>query len=142
MIFAKNIRSTIHKNWIGNGNHYPLILEFLKGRFSSVIAVAENWVILEILFVDFFIPSLAVIIFKATSKEVAEDRLLDLEVKWGDKYSVVIESWQRNWVWLSQYFQYTDPIRKIINTTNTVEGLHLQPWCPDNISDNAEGGGI
>tara|TARA_R110002012_G_scaffold308002_3_gene513928 strand:+ start:6652 stop:7671 length:1020 start_codon:yes stop_codon:yes gene_type:complete len=55
------------------------------------------------------------LVYRATSKEVAEDRLLDLEEKWGGKYPVVIESWQRNWEQLSQYFQYTEPIRKIIN---------------------------
>ncbi|PWK23391.1 transposase, partial [Maribacter polysiphoniae] len=35
-------------------------------------------------------------------------------------------SWQRNWEQLSQYFQYTEPIRKIIYTTNAVEGFHRQ----------------
>ncbi len=45
------------------------------------------------------------LVYRATGKEVAEDRLLDLEVKWGDKYPVVMESWQRNWEQLSQYFQ-------------------------------------
>ena len=60
------------------------------------------------------------------TKDVAEDELLNLEEKWGSKYPVVIESWQRNWEQLSQYFEYTEPIRKIIYTTNAVEGLHRQ----------------
>ena len=37
-----------------------------------------------------------------------------------------MKSWQRNWEELSQYFQYTEPIRKIIYTTNAVEGFHRQ----------------
>ena len=57
---------------------------------------------------------------------MAEDELLSLEEKWGAKYPVVIESWQRNWEQLSQYFQYSEPIRKLIYTTNTVEGFHRQ----------------
>ena len=65
-------------------------------------------------------------VYRATSKEVAEDSLLELGEKWGGKYPVVIESWQRNWEELSQYFQYTGPIRKIIYTTNAVEGYHRQ----------------
>ena len=44
----------------------------------------------------------------------------------GDKYPMVIESQQRNWEQLSQYFQYTQPIRRIIYTTNAVEGFHRQ----------------
>lgn len=42
------------------------------------------------------------------------------------KYPVVIDSWQNNWEHLSQYFKYTEPIRKIIYTTNAVEGYHRQ----------------
>ena len=38
----------------------------------------------------------------------------------------MIQSWQNNWEHLSQYFKYTEPIRKIIYTTNAVEGYHRQ----------------
>lgn len=65
-------------------------------------------------------------VYRAVNKEVAEDELLSLDEKWGQKYPVVIESWQRNWEELSQYFQFTEPIRKIIYTTNAVEGFHRQ----------------
>ena len=65
-------------------------------------------------------------VYRATTKDLAEDALLVLEEKWGEKYPVVIESWQNNWEELSQYFQYTQPIRKIIYTTNAVEGFHRQ----------------
>jgi len=66
------------------------------------------------------------LVYKAVSKDVAELELLKLEEKWGEKYPVVLESWNRNWEELSQYFQYTEPIRKIIYTTNAVEGFHRQ----------------
>ncbi len=66
------------------------------------------------------------LVYRATSKEVAQDQLLNLEEKWGKKYPVVIESWQNNWEHLSQYFKYTQPIRKLIYTTNAVEGFHRQ----------------
>ena len=65
-------------------------------------------------------------VYQAISKEVAEDELLALEEKWGRKHPVVIESWNNNWEHLSQYFEYTQAIRKIIYTTNAVEGLHRQ----------------
>jgi len=66
------------------------------------------------------------LVYKAINKNVAEDELLNLEEKWGEKYPIVIESWQRNWEELSQYFEYTEPIRRIIYTTNAVEGFHRQ----------------
>ena len=65
-------------------------------------------------------------VYRAVTKDVAEDELLNLEEKWGSKYPVVIESWQRNWEQPSQYFEYTEPIRKIIYTTNAVEDFHRQ----------------
>ena len=65
-------------------------------------------------------------VYRATSKQVAEDELLNLAEKWGDKYPVVIGSWERNWEHLSEYFKYSEPIRRIIYTTNAVEGFHRQ----------------
>lgn len=66
------------------------------------------------------------LVYKADNKEIAEAELLNLAEKWEKKYPVVIESWTRNWEKLSTYFQYTAPIRKIIYTTNAVEGFHRQ----------------
>jgi len=63
-------------------------------------------------------------VYQASSKEIAEHNLHEFARKWGKKYPKVIQSWQRNWEKLSQYFKYPSPIRKLIYTTNTVEGYH------------------
>ena len=65
-------------------------------------------------------------VYQAVSKEIAEDELLKLDQKWGELYPIVIKSWQDNWDKLSEYFQFTSGIRKLIYTTNTVEGYHRQ----------------
>ena len=65
-------------------------------------------------------------VYQAVNKESAENELLKLDEKWGEQYPVVIRSWQDNWDKLSEYFQYTPVIRKLIYTTNTVEGYHRQ----------------
>ena len=65
-------------------------------------------------------------IYQAVNKETAENELLNLKEKWGEHYPVVVKSWQDNWDKLSAYFQFTAPIRKLIYTTNTVEGYHRQ----------------
>ncbi|NQX81378.1 MAG: transposase [Flavobacteriaceae bacterium] len=49
-----------------------------------------------------------------------------MEEKWGERHLVVIDIWNRNWEELSHYFQYTEPIKRIIYTTNTVEVFHRQ----------------
>ena len=65
-------------------------------------------------------------VYGAVNKESAETELLNLEEKWGEKYPIVIKSWQDNWERLTEYFQFTPDIRRMIYTTNTVEGYHRQ----------------
>lgn len=65
-------------------------------------------------------------VYQAVSKDSAEGALDQLESKWGVDYPIVIKSWRDNWDLLTEYFQYTAPIRKLIYTTNTVEGYHRQ----------------
>lgn len=66
------------------------------------------------------------LVYKATSKELAEHHLLELGERWGKKYPAVIKSWQAHWDSLSQYFKYPEELRRIIYTTNIVEGFHRQ----------------
>jgi transposase-like protein len=65
-------------------------------------------------------------VYKAPTKELAELNLEKLAERWSKKYPVVIKSWQDNWHKLSTYFKYTEDIRRIIYTTNTIEGFHRQ----------------
>lgn len=66
------------------------------------------------------------LVYQATSKDLAEHHLLELDEKWGKKYPAVIKSWNANWETLSQYFKYPEALRRIIYTTNIVEGFHRQ----------------
>ena len=65
-------------------------------------------------------------VYQAPTKDKAELELEKLEAKWGVKYPVVLKSWQKNWHKLSAYFAYDEHIRKLIYTTNAVEGFHRQ----------------
>lgn len=66
------------------------------------------------------------LVYRANSKDLAEHRLLELDEKWGKKYPAVIKSWQTQWDKLSQYFNYPEELRRIIYTTNIIEGFHRQ----------------
>jgi transposase-like protein len=66
------------------------------------------------------------LVYQAVNKQTAEDELVKLDEKWGKKYPVVLKSWQENWHKLSTYFEYDPMIRKMIYTTNAVEGFHRQ----------------
>lgn len=66
------------------------------------------------------------LVYQATSKDLAEQKLLELDEVWGKKYPIVIASWQKNWDNLSAYFKYPKEIRRIMYTTNIIEGVHRQ----------------
>ena len=66
------------------------------------------------------------LVYRADTKDLAEIELVNLAAKWQAKYPIVIQSWEKNWEKLSTYCQYTAPIRKLIYTTNAVEGYHRQ----------------
>lgn len=65
-------------------------------------------------------------VYQAANKTQAEQELLKLDELWGKKYPVVLKSWHTNWEKLTAYFNYDAQIRKLIYTTNAVEGFHRQ----------------
>lgn len=65
-------------------------------------------------------------VYTASTKEEGYRQLELLEAKWGTKYGVAIESWFKNWENLSSFFEYDGEIRKLIYTTNPIEGFHRQ----------------
>ncbi len=65
-------------------------------------------------------------VYRADSESQALDELAKLKEKWNKKYPLVISSWENNWPKLSTYFKYPGGIRKLIYTTNTIEGYHRQ----------------
>ena len=65
-------------------------------------------------------------VYGADTKDLAEQNLLLLDEKWGQKYPIVLKSWQTKWDYLSAYFKYTKPVRRLIYTTNPIEGFHRQ----------------
>ncbi|MCU0354543.1 MAG: IS256 family transposase [Cytophagales bacterium] len=65
-------------------------------------------------------------VYKAPGLSAAETKLEAFKNQWGEKYPLVVESWQRNWTRLMRFYDYPPAIRKVIYTTNTVEGFHRQ----------------
>lgn len=65
-------------------------------------------------------------VYTAVSENEALDELCMLKDKWGQKYPFALRSWEANWDVLSPFFKFPAEIRKIIYTTNIIEGLHRQ----------------
>ena len=65
-------------------------------------------------------------VYQASTQKKAELELEKLDESWGKKYPIVMKSWYSNWHKLSTYFAYDEHIRRLIYTTNAVEGFHRQ----------------
>lgn len=65
-------------------------------------------------------------VYQAPTESSALSALDSLETTWDDKYSIVIQSWRNNWDNLSTYFDFPPEIRRIIYTTNALEGFNRQ----------------
>ena len=65
-------------------------------------------------------------VYKAPTEELALAQLDNLKDKWQNKYAIVLDSWYNNWNQLSTFFTFSPEIRKMIYTTNTLEGFNRQ----------------
>ena len=65
-------------------------------------------------------------VYKAPTEELALAQLDKLKETWGNSYGMVIDSWYNNWNNLSTFFDFSPRIRKMIYTTNALEGFNRQ----------------
>ncbi|WP_129407801.1 IS256 family transposase [Marinitoga lauensis] len=65
-------------------------------------------------------------VYKAPNKDVAFANLQDLKDNRWSKYRLALESWEKHWETISPYFDYGEPVRKIMYTTNVIESLNRQ----------------
>lgn len=65
-------------------------------------------------------------IYAAASEQGGLEALEEFNRNWGQKYPLIVNSWQNNWAELSTFFKYPPEIRKIIYTTNIIESYHRQ----------------
>jgi len=65
-------------------------------------------------------------VYTASTEKIAILELDAFAEKWDSKYPNIFKSWNESWATLSTYFKYPEDVRKIIYTTNTVEGFNRQ----------------
>ena len=65
-------------------------------------------------------------VYKAPTEDLALAQLDNLKEKWESNYGMVIDSWYNNWNNLDTFFKFSPQIRKLIYTTNVLEGFNRQ----------------
>ncbi len=65
-------------------------------------------------------------VYAAVDESAALDALDAFAEKWDKKYPKIAQSWRENWANLSTYFKYPQEVRRLIYTTNAIEGFNRQ----------------
>ena len=63
-------------------------------------------------------------IYTASSEEIGKKIMLDVQEKWKEKYPVVMNRWEENWSVICPFYKFSQRIRKMIYTTNSIESLN------------------
>ena len=63
-------------------------------------------------------------VYAAVDEAAALDALDTFAEKWDKKYPKIAQSWRENWPNLSTYFKYPQEVRRLIYTTNAIEGFN------------------
>lgn len=65
-------------------------------------------------------------VYAASDEASALNALDAFAAKWDNKYPKISQSWQTNWPNLSTYFKFPAEVRRLIYTTNALEGFNRQ----------------
>ena len=65
-------------------------------------------------------------VYAAVDEQAALDALDAFGVRWDKKYPKISQSWRVNWANLSTYFKHPQEVRRLIYTTNAIEGFNRQ----------------
>ena len=63
-------------------------------------------------------------IYTASSEEIGKKIMTDVQDKWKEKYPMVMNRWEENWSVICAFYKFSQRIRKMIYTTNSIESLN------------------
>ncbi len=65
-------------------------------------------------------------VYKAPPEEAALSELEGVKEIWGRKYPYALNIWEQNWDVVRPFFKFSEDIRRIMYTTNIIEGVNRQ----------------
>lgn len=63
-------------------------------------------------------------IYTASDEEIGKKLMYEVAEKWKGKYPTAMDRWEENWGIISPFFKFSQKIRKMIYTTNSIESLN------------------
>ena len=63
-------------------------------------------------------------IYTASDEEIAKRLMYEVANSWREKYPTAMDRWEENWGIICPFFKFSQKIRKMIYTTNSIESLN------------------
>lgn len=63
-------------------------------------------------------------VYTAKNEKAGYEQLQKVKEKWQNRYPTALRNWEENWSEICPFFSYSEPVRKIMYTTNTIESLN------------------
>jgi putative transposase len=63
-------------------------------------------------------------IYTASSEEIGKKIMYDVQNRWKQKYPMAMNRWEENWSVICPFYKFSQRIRKMIYTTNSIESLN------------------
>ncbi|MFF3075483.1 IS256 family transposase [Kitasatospora sp. NPDC057904] len=65
-------------------------------------------------------------VYTASTAKAAEDRFLEFQESWGDKYPAIVKMWSDAWAEFVPFLQFDTEIRRVVCTTNAIESVNAR----------------
>ncbi|MBG6185530.1 transposase-like protein [Arthrobacter sp. CAN_A214] len=65
-------------------------------------------------------------VYQAATVAEAEDRFLEFQEEWGQKYPAIVRLWSNSWAEFVPFLQFDREIRRIVCTTNAIESVNAR----------------
>ena len=115
----RNIQVALYNGLSGSGTveYSPSVYHTSEPKYNKVCSYKE----LKSLMADLKR------VYAAPTEEIALAELDRFDEKWDGKYPKIAKSRKDNWANLSTYFKYPEAVRRLIYSTNAIEGFNRQP---------------
>ena len=120
---VKDILIACHDNLSGFGNALETVFPQTENQLCIIHMIRNSTKYVSYKDLKAVVADLKKV-YGAPDEDTAQYALEQLREAWGKKYPQMLKTWDDNWSELSGFFKYPNEMRRLIYTTNAVEGFH------------------
>jgi len=120
---VKDILIACHDNLSGFGNALETVFPKTENQLCVIHMIRNSTKYVSYKEIKSVMADLKKV-YGAVNEEMALFALEELRETWVSKYPQLLKTWDENWGNVSTFFKYPQEVRRLIYTTNAVEGFH------------------